>query len=192
MYDLTFQKMYNDWVYLWHAAYLSRNSGALTIVLKDSIKYIPIVGTGLRMAGFVFMSRKMKTDQPRLTRRLAQLTRRDSDTGKRRPMWLLMFPEGTNLSRNGRAASKKWADREGIDDLKYQLIPRSTGTYFCLKGLDGTVEWVYDCTIAYDGITYVSPSRFCSLPIRFLPRISLIHPQNQQPTHFHDPNPRHI
>lgn len=67
-------------------------------------------------------------------------------------MWLLMFPEGTNLSRNGRAASVRWAKKQGIPDLEYQLIPRSTGTYFCLKGLDSTVEWVYDCTLAYDGV----------------------------------------
>lgn len=143
--------MYNDWVYLWWTAYTASFHGSVYIVLKDSIKYIPIVGFGLRMAGFVFMSRKLKTDQPRLTHRLAQLTRKDP-AGHRTPMWLLMFPEGTNLSRNGRAASVKWAKRQDIPDLKYQLIPRSTGTYFCLKGLDRTVEWVYDCTLAYDGV----------------------------------------
>ena len=143
--------MYNDWIYLWWTVYTNKLHGYVYIVLKDSIKYIPIVGFGLRMAGFVFMSRKMKTDQPRLTHRLAQLTRKDS-TGHRDPMWLLMFPEGTNLSRNGRAASVKWAQRQDITDLKYQLIPRSTGTYFCLKGLNGTVPWVYDCTLAYDGV----------------------------------------
>lgn len=144
-------KMYNDWVYLWWTAYINNLPGYVYIVLKDSIKYIPIVGFGLRMAGFVFMSRKLKIDQPRLTHRLAQLTRKDT-AGRRAPMWLLMFPEGTNLSKNGRAASVKWAKRQDISDLKYSLIPRSTGTYFCLKGLNGTVDWVYDCTLAYDGI----------------------------------------
>lgn len=143
--------MYNDWVYLWHAAYTSATHAWVYIVLKDSIKYIPIVGAGLRMAGFVFMSRKMKTDGPRLTRRLAQLKQR-APNGRLNPMWLLMFPEGTNLSKNGRAASAKWANREGIQDLKYQLIPRSTGTYFCLKGLEGSLDWVYDCALAYDGV----------------------------------------
>lgn len=143
--------MYNDWVYLWWTTYTAALHGHVYIVLKQSISYIPIVGLGLRLAGFVFMSRKMKTDQPRLTRRLAQLTRRNPE-GKLVPMWLLMFPEGTNLSKNGRAASVKWAKRQDLPDLRFQLIPRSTGTYFCLKGLDNTVEWVYDCTLAYDGI----------------------------------------
>ena len=115
--------------------------------------YIPIVGLGLRLAGFVFMSRNMKTDTPRLSRRLGQLTRRnDGGKGTLEPMWLMMFPEGTNLSKNGRAKSVKWAEKQGEKDLKYTLIPRSTGTYFCLKALNGTVEWVYDCTLAYDGV----------------------------------------
>ncbi|KAL2040009.1 hypothetical protein N7G274_007412 [Stereocaulon virgatum] len=145
-------QMYNDWVYLWWTAYTNqpRTHGNVFIVLKDSIKYIPIVGLGLRFAGFVFMSRKMKKDGPRLTRRLNQLTRRGPNGLA--PMWLMMFPEGTNLSRNGRAKSVKWAGKQGIPDLQYQLIPRSTGTYFCLKALEGTLDWVYDCTLAYDGV----------------------------------------
>ena len=148
-------QLYNDWIYLWWTAYVNRpfNHGYVYIVLKESIMYIPIVGLGLRLAGFVFMSRNMKTDTPRLTRRLGQLTRRSKGgEGGLAPMWLMMFPEGTNLSRNGRAKSVKWAERQGEKDLKYTLIPRSTGTYFCLKALNGTVEWVYDCTLAYDGV----------------------------------------
>ena len=102
------------------------------------------------------MSRNLKTDTPRLTHRLSQLTRRsDGGKGELQPMWLMMFPEGTNLSKNGRAKSVKWAERQGEKDLKYTLIPRSTGTYFCLKALKGTLEWVYDCTLAYDGVPYV-------------------------------------
>ena len=150
-----YSQLYNDWIYLWWTAYTNRpfNHGHVYIVLKESILYIPLIGLGLRLAGFVFMSRNMKTDTPRLTRRLGQLKRRNNGgKGALQPMWLMMFPEGTNLSKNGRAKSVKWAERQGEQDLKYTLIPRSTGTYFCLKALDGTVEWVYDCTLAYDGV----------------------------------------
>lgn len=96
------------------------------------------------------MSRKMKIDQPRLSRRLTQL-RRHTSVGFD-PMWLMIFPEGTNLSRNGRLKSALWAETKGHQDLRHQLLPRSAGTYFCLKALEGTLEWVYDCTLAYDGI----------------------------------------
>ena len=67
-------------------------------------------------------------------------------------MWLVIFPEGTNLSTNGRRGSKKWADKQGIDDLRHLLLPRSTGLLYCLQELRGTIDWVYDCTLAYEGI----------------------------------------
>ena len=92
----------------------------------------------------------MKTDLPRLTRRMTQL-KRPNPTGFN-PMWLVMFPEGTNLSKNGRRKSAQWAERKGFSDLRYQLLPHSAGTYMCLKALEGTVDWVYDCTLAYDDI----------------------------------------
>ena len=63
-----------------------------------------------------------------------------------------MFPEGTNLSPNARAKSRKWAEKSGIKDCEHVLLPRSTGLKFCLEELGNTVEWVYDCTLAYEGI----------------------------------------
>lgn len=71
-------------------------------------------------------------------------------------MWLLIFPEGTNASDNGRRKSAQWAEKTGIKDMEHQLLPRSTGMFFCLNELDGTVDYVYDCTLAYEGIPSVS------------------------------------
>ena len=68
------------------------------------------------------------------------------------PMWLLIFPEGTNLSANTRARSAAWAKKSGVQDLRHAVLPRSTGLQFCLQQLDGTVDAVYDCTIAYEGV----------------------------------------
>lgn len=97
------------------------------------------------------MSRKMETDQRRLARRTAQLRRRDkNDTLP--PMWLMMFPEGTNLSRNAWAKSIRWAEKRGRPDMEYQLLPRSVGTYYCLKAFEATLERIYDCILAYDGV----------------------------------------
>jgi lysocardiolipin and lysophospholipid acyltransferase len=74
-----------------------------------------------------------------------------SGSGSLDPMWLLIYPEGTNLSANTRKASKKWAEKNNFPDLKRQLLPRSTGLLFCLQELRGTVDWIYDCTVAYEG-----------------------------------------
>ena len=138
-------QLYTDWLYLWWAAYCARAHGAVYILLKQSLRYVPVLGPGMMFYGFVFMARSWAQDRARILHRLRQLRGTD-------PLWLLIFPEGTNLSGNTRKTSKRWADKQGIEDLRHQLLPRSTGLQFCVEELRGTVEWVYDCTVAYEGI----------------------------------------
>lgn len=130
--------------------------GHIFIILKESLKHIPVVGWGMTFYGFVFMSRKMSTDQARLAHRLKQLKTVHSGplsgTSGLDPMWLLLFPEGTNLSANTREKSTAWAKKQGFKDFEQTLVPRSTGACFCLNELKGTVEFVYDCTLAYEGV----------------------------------------
>jgi len=129
--------------------------GHIYIILKESLKYIPVIGPGCMLLGFIFMSRKMAIDRPRLAYRLGKLKTRLTDPNGNsflRPMWLLLFPEGTNLSSNGRRKSAAWAEKSGLKDAEHLMLPRSTGMYFCLTELKGTVDYVYDCTVAYEGI----------------------------------------
>lgn len=133
--------------------------GHIYIILKESLKYLPIAGPGMMFYGFIFMARNWAKDKPRLEHRLQKLNSKHdgpmSGPQGLDPMWLLLFPEGTNLSKNGRAGSAKWAEKAGLQDLQHCLLPRSTGLQFCLQGLEQTVDWVYDCTIAYEGVPYV-------------------------------------
>jgi 1-acyl-sn-glycerol-3-phosphate acyltransferase len=130
--------------------------GHIFIILKESLKYVPIAGWGMMFYGFIFMSRKMATDQERLEHRLKKLKERHSGplSGSEGldPMWLLIFPEGTNASDNGRIKSAAWAKKINIKDMEHMLVPRSTGSFFCFNELKGTVDYVYDCTMAYEGI----------------------------------------
>lgn len=141
--------------------------GHIYIILKESLRWIPVVGPGCMFLGFIFMSRKMAVDRPRLAHRLRKLKTRHSDPqdpddlddpedpddqSSLDPMWLLLFPEGTNLSGNGRKKSAAWAEKSGHKDPQHLMLPRSTGMYFCLTELKGTVDYVYDCTVAYEGI----------------------------------------
>lgn len=148
-------QVYTDWLYLWWIAYTSRMHGHIYIILKEVLKYIPVMGPGMMFYGFVFLSRKWQSDMPRLRHRLDKLNAQHSGplSGSQGydPMWLLIFPEGTNLSANTRKRSKAWAAKQGIADMQHQLLPRSTGLYFCLQQLKGTVDWLYDCTVAYEG-----------------------------------------
>lgn len=148
-------QLYTDWVYLWWVAYTSRMHGHIYIILKEGLKYVPMIGPGMMFYGFVFMKRNWASDKTRLQYRLSKLKTRYGGpmAGSRSldPMWLLIYPEGTNLSANTRQGSKKWAEKNNMPDLKRQLLPRSTGLLFCLQELRGTVDWIYDCTVAYEG-----------------------------------------
>ena len=148
-------QIYTDWLYLWWISYTSRMHGHVYIMLKESLRYIPFIGPGMMFYGFIFMARKWVSDKARIQHRLQKLSRRHS--GPRfgstdlDPMWLMIFPEGTNLSANTRKGSVKWAEKQHIPDLRHQLLPRSTGLFYCLQQLKGTLDWVYDCTVAYEG-----------------------------------------
>ncbi|THY89314.1 acyltransferase-domain-containing protein [Aureobasidium pullulans] len=139
-------QLYTDWLYLWWIAYTNKMHGRIYIILKESLKNVPIFGWGAQFYNFIFLSRKWETDKSRFQRHLSQLS--DSKD----PMWLLIFPEGTNLSETTRAKSKAWADKQGISDMKHQLLPRTTGLQFCLQRLKESTNWLYDCTIAYEGV----------------------------------------
>lgn len=152
-------QIYTDWLYLWWVAYTNRMHGHIFIVLKETLKYVPIIGPGMMFYGFIFMARNWQKDKPRLQHRLQKLKARHggpmSGDNSLDPMWLLLYPEGTNLSANTRKGSAAWAAKSKIKDFEHVLIPRATGFHYCLQELRGTVEWVYDCTVAYEGIPSV-------------------------------------
>ncbi len=112
---------------------------------------MPWLGIGMEFYGFIFLARRWEQDKPRFIHRLSKLAANGRDS----PMWLMIYPEGTNLSDNGRKASSKYAEKIGIQDMRHLLLPRATGLRFCLEQMKDTVDWVYDCTVAYEGIPYV-------------------------------------
>jgi 1-acyl-sn-glycerol-3-phosphate acyltransferase len=139
-------QLYTDWLYIWWIAYTNNMHGFIYIILKESLKNIPIIGWGAQFYNFIFLSRKWEEDQRTFKSHLAKLN------NPKVPMWLIIFPEGTNLSSSTREKSKKWAEKNGLKDMKHQLLPRSTGLKFCLQELRNTTDWLYDCTIAYEGV----------------------------------------
>ena len=139
-------QIYTDWLYLWWIGYAAGMHGRIFVVLKESLKRIPVIGWGMQFAQFIFLKRKWEQDKPRMAAHLQKFN------NPKDPMWLMMFPEGTNLADSTREASKKWAEKNGIDDMRHMLLPRSTGLQFILQELRQTVDYVYDCTIAYEGV----------------------------------------
>jgi hypothetical protein len=139
-------QLYTDWLYLWWIAYTNQMHGFIYIILKESLRNIPIIGWSAQFYNFIFLSRNWEEDQRTFKKHLSKLNK------PKDPMWLIIFPEGTNLAKGTREKSKKWAEKNGLQDMKHQLLPRSTGLRFCLNELKDTTKWLYDCTIAYEGV----------------------------------------
>lgn len=139
-------QLYTDWLYIWWIAYTNNMHGFIYIILKESLRNIPIIGWSAQFYNFIFLARNWEEDQRRFKKALTRLN------DATRPMWLIIFPEGTNLSATTREKSKAWATKNNLQDMKHQLLPRSTGLKFCLNELKDTTEWLYDCTIAYEGV----------------------------------------
>ena len=139
-------QIYTDWLYLWWMAYCNGMHGRLFIILKESLKKIPVIGWGMQLSQFIFLKRNWEQDRPHMAEALQKLN------NTKDAMWLLLFPEGTNLAPSTREKSKAWADKQGRPDMWHTLMPRTTGLQFCLEELRGTVDYLYDCTIAYEGV----------------------------------------
>lgn len=116
------------------------------------MRKIPVLGHGMDFFSWIFLSRNWESDKVELKRSIERL----SHSGRRQPMWLLLFPEGTNLSKRSLAISSKWAEKQGLAHSDLILLPRTRGLRVCLEGLAGSVDWLYDCTMAYEGLPYVS------------------------------------
>jgi len=138
---------------MWWSAYIIGSHGHLYIILKSALKKIPVIGRGLEFFSFIFLSRNWDADKAGFEQSIRDL----GDPKQTTPMWLLIFPEGTNLSKRSLGISRKWAEKNDLPHSDLLLLPRSRGLLTCLKGLADSVEWIYDGTIAYEGIPYEIP-----------------------------------
>lgn len=140
-------QLYSDWAYLWWVAFTAKLHGALYIMLKASLKNIPIVGWGMQHYRFIFLTRKWQEDEKILNKSLTEINEE-----KNWPAWLVLFPEGTTFSKNGYDKTVSYAKKTDVAVPKHVLLPRSTGLRYSLSKLDDSVEYLYDATIHYAGM----------------------------------------
>lgn len=140
-------QLYTDWVYLWWIAFTSSVHGGIYIMLKASLKKVPVWGWGMQTYRFIFLDRKWATDQKTLNEGLEYI-----NNESQWPAWLALFPEGTTFSRNGVNKSSTFAKKVEIEPPHKVLLPRATGLRHTLLKLNPTVKYLYDATIHYDGI----------------------------------------
>lgn len=107
-----FRQVYLDWWYAWILCYFMGTHKDVFIVLKNSLKWIPVMGPAMQFFKFIFLARSWAADRLQLAYHLSSLGRYAESQDK--PLTLILYPEGTLVSKDTRPISKKYADKIGI------------------------------------------------------------------------------
>ncbi|CAH0482238.1 unnamed protein product [Peronospora belbahrii] len=132
-----------DWWYIWQAARHQKAAGNIKIVLKDQLKYLPIIGWGMRLFQFLFLRRRIDQDQEHIERYMHGLITDGV------PFWLVLFPEGTTIHSEYVTKSQAFAMREGRPKFERVLLPRTTGLQIILDAVADVKPDIYDLTLAF-------------------------------------------
>lgn len=99
----------------------------------------------MQMNGFLYITRHWEEDRGRLSRTLDYLIALGSRTQ------LLIFPEGTDLTKSSKEKSDKYALQHYLPQYNYTLHPKTTGFAYLAQHLQRAsyLDAVYDLTIAY-------------------------------------------
>ncbi|GAA5882122.1 hypothetical protein JCM16303_005614 [Sporobolomyces ruberrimus] len=148
---------YVDWIMIWLVMAFGRVSEGIVIIIKASLEWAPLVGPAMQLFRFVFLSRAKPLSQSTMYETARDAVERDE------PFQLVIYPEGTLYSRLTRPKSKAFAEAQGITDMEYTLLPRSTGLLYTLRLLStlfprdasssrSPTLTLYDLTIGYSGV----------------------------------------
>ncbi|KAF9409415.1 hypothetical protein BGZ94_001963 [Podila epigama] len=118
---------------------------------------------GMRFFDFIFLKRNdWAHDKRAIEENLDRVNPKD-------PLWLIVFPEGTVVSKDTRKRSSTFAQKAGLADHRHVLLPRTSGLFVCINKLRGSVDYVYDTTVGYSGIAYGEvPQELYPLPGLYL------------------------
>ncbi|KAK9286105.1 hypothetical protein L1049_014485 [Liquidambar formosana] len=132
-----------DWMYLWDLALRKGCSGYIKYILKSSLMKLPVFGWGFHILEFISVERRWEIDESTLRQMLS--TFKDS----RDPLWLALFPEGTDFTEQKCTRNQKYAAENCLPVLNNVLLPKTKGFCACLEDLRATLDAVYDITIGY-------------------------------------------
>ena len=139
-------QIYSDWIYLWALMDRIDRAGELKIIMKRSLRSVPIFGWSMRFFDFVFLNRKWEQDQAHFTKKLRGFVESNY------PFCLLIFPEGTTLTHESLIKSESFAAKLGVKPTSRVLLPRVLGMWEAVKALDSSLDGIYDITVGYSGI----------------------------------------
>ncbi|KAJ1912575.1 hypothetical protein IWQ60_009609 [Tieghemiomyces parasiticus] len=146
-------QVYMDWIYLWFVAYYAGYHGAIKIILKASLRKVPIFGWAMQFYRFIFLQRQWAQDRRSFLDQIASMRADNTPQSGSHPYWITLFPEGTTISSYSIPITRKFAEAEKLPIPDHVLIPRATGLYHIVHALRGQATYVYDLTLGCEGLS---------------------------------------
>lgn len=132
-----------DWWYIWQAARHHESAGNIKIVLKEQLKFVPIIGWGMRLFEFLFLKRSIDHDAKHIKAYMDSLI--DDDF----PFWLVIFPEGTTIHTEYVTKSRAFAEKTNRPKFNHVVLPRTAGLQVILDAVEKVQPDIYDLTLAF-------------------------------------------
>lgn len=117
-------------------------------VVKASLGKVPVFGTILRFAEFLFLTRSWTADRGSFLSSLFSLREYGSSVT---PFWLVLFPEGTRLTADKIQHSRNYAVSQGDAPFTNVLYPRFKAFVAILSALRDRLDVVVDATYIFSG-----------------------------------------
>lgn len=130
-----------DWLMGWIMANRFGVLGSSKVYAKNSLKYVPLVGTTWWFTESIFLKRNYDSDKKTMEKSHAALQTYPS------PFWMLLFCEGTRFTETKHQLSMEVARKKGLPELKHHLLPRPKGFCMALNGFKDKIDYIYDVTV---------------------------------------------
>ena len=131
-----------DWLFFFCVLRRLKGLDNIKIILKRDLRGIPGPGWAMQFAFYIFLNRKWETDCVEITNFIDYY----KQIGK--TVWLLLFPEGTNLTAQTRQKSADFAALNHLSTYENLLVPRNKGFMHLFNQMN--VDSILDVTIWYD------------------------------------------
>ncbi|EOB13340.1 acyltransferase [Nosema bombycis CQ1] len=135
-----------DWVLILTLLYHLNRYDDVCIILKQSLRNVPLIGYGMKCFGFIFLNRKLSEDKIILNQGVSRLI-------DQKKYNLLLFPEGTYIDSTSYPKSCEFAIKNEIKANgkrflpKNVLIPRTSGFNILKEKIIDDIDGIIDITM---------------------------------------------
>ncbi|EEB20072.1 1-acyl-sn-glycerol-3-phosphate acyltransferase delta, putative [Pediculus humanus corporis] len=130
-----------DWSIGWVLCENCRMLGNCKTFAKKSIQYIPTLGFAWKVGGSIFLERVWDKDKSVFGSALKELMTYED------VFWLLLTAEGTRFTKEKHEASKEFAKKNGLPELRHHLTPRTKGFTMSLPHIRKSIPAIYNIHI---------------------------------------------